>query len=84
MADVHTDPNTSTVLEEGCGYIDIMTVIYKGPDGRLIATAGPAFSYYEFTKPLSQRLTDEAWIEILEAGKAPQRPDWILSFHSSS
>ena len=84
VADVHTDPNTSTVLEEGCGYIDIMTVIYKGPDGRLIATAGPAFSYYEFTKPLSQRLTDEAWIEILKAGKAPQRPDWTLSFHSSS
>jgi len=84
VADVHTDPNTGTVLEEGCGYIDIMTVIYKGPDGQLIATAGPTFSYYEFTKPLSQRLTDEAWIEILKAGEAPQRPDWISSFHSSS
>lgn len=82
VADVHTDPNTGTVLEEGCGYIDIIIAIYKGPEDELIATAGPIFSYYEFTQPLSQRLTDEGWIEILEAGEAPPRPEWTNSFHS--
>jgi hypothetical protein len=82
VADVHTDPNTGTVLEEGCGYIDIIIVIYESPEGELIATAGPIFSYYEFTQPLSQRLTDEAWIEMLEAGEAPPRPEWINSFYS--
>jgi hypothetical protein len=81
VADVHTDPNTKRVLEEGCGYIDVIVVVYKTPDGRLIATAGPVFSYYEFTMPLDQRLTDEAWKKMLETGNAPQRPDWTSSFH---
>jgi hypothetical protein len=82
VADVHTDPNTMRVLEEACGYIDVVIAVYKAPDGRLIATAGPVFSYYEFTVPLSQRLADEAWIEMLETGNAPPRPEWICSFHT--
>jgi len=85
LADVHTDLYNfppGWVLEEACGYIDVIIVVYKTPDGRLIATAGPVFSYYEFAVPLNQRLTDEAWIEMLEAGNVPQRPEWICSFHA--
>jgi len=85
VADVHTDLYNfppGWVLEEACGYIDVIIVVYKAPDGRLIGTAGPIFSYYEFAVPLSQRLTDEAWIEMVETGNAPPRPEWIYSFHA--
>ncbi|MFB0523238.1 MAG: DUF3160 domain-containing protein, partial [Candidatus Bathyarchaeia archaeon] len=85
VADVHTDLYNfppGWVLEEACGYIDAIIVVYKAPDGRLIATAGPAFSYSEFVVPLSQRLTDEAWTAMLETGNTPPRPEWICSFHA--
>ena len=35
MADVHTDENTETVLEEGGGHVDMLIVAYKIPDGRI-------------------------------------------------
>jgi hypothetical protein len=35
------------------------------------------YSYYEFLQPASDRLTDEAWRSMLDAGDAPPRPDWI-------
>ena len=82
IADVHTDPITSSVLEEACGYIETVIVVYKASDGRLIAAAGPVFSYYEFAQPNYERLTDEEWMEILKAGEAPPRPEWIESFHA--
>jgi len=82
VADVHTDPNSGMVLEEGCGYLDFIIAVYKAPSGQLIATIGPVFSYYEFQQPMSQRLTDEAWITTLKSGATPQRPTWTESFYS--
>jgi hypothetical protein len=85
VADVHTDTNPpGQVLEEGVGNVDLILVAYKVPDGRVILGAGPVLSYYEFKQPMSDRLTDEQWKEMIEQGKAPQRPDWIESFYSSS
>jgi hypothetical protein len=80
VADVHTDTNTEQVLEEGVGYVDLIVVVYKSPDGQLIAGAGPVFSYYEFKEPLSNRLTDEEWTQMLENGQQPNRPAWTNSF----
>lgn len=82
IADVHTDINTDQVLEEGVGYVDLIVVAYKVPDGRIIAGAGPVFSYYEFKHPLDDRLTDEQWKEMLQNGEEPDRPDWISTFVS--
>jgi len=45
-------------------------------DGKLQLLAGASYAYYEFTAPLSGRLTDEEWISALDAGKAPPRPAW--------
>jgi hypothetical protein len=67
VADVHTDTNTGQVLEEGVGYVDLIVVAYKMPDGRILAGAGPVMSHYEFKQPMRDRLTDEAWREMLEA-----------------
>ena len=82
VADVHTDQNTSSVLEEGTGYIRLMLVAYKLPEGHILVGAGPVYSYYEFKQPMSDRLTDEKWREMLQAGKAPELPDWTKSFAS--
>ena len=82
IADVHTDPNTGMVLEEACGFIETIIIIYKTPDGELVAAAGPVFSYYEFVQSNYYRLTDEDWMQMLESGQAPDRPEWIESFHA--
>jgi hypothetical protein len=84
VADVHTDANPPMeVLEEGVGYIDLILVAYKVPDGGIILGAGPALSYYEFRWSMEQgRLTDEQWKEMLEQGQQPPRPDWIDSFYA--
>jgi hypothetical protein len=81
VADVHTDTNDpQQVLEEGVGYVDLAVVAYKVPDGRIIAGAGPVFSYYEFKQPIGSRLTDEQWKALLQQGQAPSRPSWTSSF----
>ncbi len=83
VADVHTDTNDpQQVLEEGIGYVNLLIVAYKVPDGRIIAGAGPVFSYYEFKQPIDNRLTDEQWIEILQNNEQPNRPTWTTSFLS--
>ncbi len=81
VADVHTDVNSGQVLEEGVGYIDLVLVAYKVPDGSIILGAGPTLSYYEFKQPMSDRLTDAQWKDMLEQGQQPSRPNWINSFY---
>ena len=82
VADVHTDTNEpEEVLEEGVGYVDLVLVAYKVPDGRIIIGAGPTLSYYEFKQPIDNRLTDEQWKQMLNSNQAPPRPAWASSFH---
>ncbi|MGB2821608.1 MAG: DUF3160 domain-containing protein, partial [Phycisphaerae bacterium] len=80
IADVHTDQNTKQVLEEGTGLVDLIVVCYLQPDGRLVVGAGPVLSYYEFKHPMGDRLTDEKWRAMLQAGKPPHRPEWVKSY----
>lgn len=50
-------------------------------NGRFYLTRGAAYSYYEFVRPLGDRLTDEQWQEMLYSGKdVPQLPEWIQPF----
>jgi len=79
IADVHTDGNTGQVLEEGVGYVDLIVVAYRLPDGRVLIGAGPVMSYYEFKHPMGDRLTDEAWRELL-ATNPPMKPEWVGNF----
>ncbi len=79
VADVATDPNSGTVLEEATGKIFEIYVVSE-VDGRLTMTEGGVFSYYEFAWPVSDRLTDESWREMLNAGEAPPRPGWTGTF----
>ncbi len=81
VADVHTDSNSETVLEEGVGHVNMLVVAYKLPDGRILIGAGPVMSHYEFKQPIQDRLTDEKWKEMLEADP-PKRPEWTSTYIS--
>ena len=83
VADVHTDSNSLQVLEEGIGYLRLMVVAYKLPDGRIAMGAGPVLSYYEFKHPMADRLTDEAWRDLLNESP-PENPEWIHSFTATN
>ena len=76
VADVHTDSNTSRVLEEGVGdafpiYVVVMV------EGEQVVAVGGVFSYYEFKQPMSDRLTDEAWQAM---SPKPDQPAWTGGF----
>ena len=83
IADVHTDQNSKKCLEEGTGHVEMTVVCYLQPDGRLVLGAGPTLSYHEFKHPMSDRLTDEKWREMLDGGKTPPRLEWIQTFTAS-
>jgi hypothetical protein len=75
VADVHTDGNSRMVLQEGVGYLDVILVAVGSGEGLSLA-AGPELTYYEFKQPMSDRLTDEAWREMLNTAP-PARPVWL-------
>jgi len=78
VADVATDPN-GQVLEEAIGNINEIFVIFP-QDGKLKIGKGGVFSYYEFTWPMSDRLTDEKWREVLSSDEKPDLPEWTNAF----
>jgi len=81
VVDVHTDFNTAHVLEEGLGKFNALVVVYADADANLYAAAGPAYNYFEFTQPMSQRLTDEEWREMVETSP-PDPLEWTKKFAS--
>lgn len=78
VADVATDPN-GQVLEEGTGKISEIYVVVP-VDGKLRIAKGGVYSYYEFTWPMSDRLTDKKWRDLLNSGQAPALPSWTDAF----
>jgi hypothetical protein len=91
IADVATAPDPSrtgipepVVLEVGVGRINPIYVVVPvvAEDGRvsLQLAKGGVFSYYEFTWPANDRLTDEKWRAMLDSGTAPPLPAWTASF----
>ncbi len=88
VTDVATDPNGS-VLELGTGNPSVIYVIVP-VDGVLRVCSGTVFSFYEFTQPLSERLTDTEWrqamgIELTNAGRYVEtpplsQPSWTVSY----
>ena len=82
VADVHTDLNSNMALEEGVGLLDLVVVAFPTPDGTYVA-AGPVLTYYEFKHPISDRLTDESWREMLAQGP-PELPIWISDLYAEN
>jgi hypothetical protein len=78
VADVHTCVPEERVLEEAVGKVDLVVVACPQSDGLAFLAVGPVLSYYEFKQPMGQRLTDEAWRELLDSPDRPERPAWYL------
>ena len=78
IADVHTEPNTSQVLEVGVGQPFSIYVKIKDKFGERLCR-GAVFSYYEFKHPMNDRLTDEKWQEM-RGDKRPPQAEWVKSF----
>ena len=77
IADVATNPNCC-VLEVGTGHVEPIYVVFP-IDGELRVGRGGVYSYYEFSWPMADRLTDEKWRdEVLWGGSenSPNRPAW--------
>ena len=79
VADVHTDPNYGEVLEVAVGRPAVYYVIAP-VEGQPTLTLGAGLSYYEFVKPISERLTDEAWQAMVDSGDIPEPPAWTHAF----
>ncbi|MCE5241287.1 DUF3160 domain-containing protein [bacterium] len=84
VADVHTGPigAESYALEEGVGRAAEIYVVYP-MQGKLMIGRGAVFSYYEFTVPVANRMTDEDWQKKLDSSDRPKVPAWVKSFRSS-
>lgn len=78
VADIATDPN-GEVLEEGTGYGWSIYVLVP-VDGKLRISSGVVYSQYEFPWPLSDRLTDKRWREMLDSETAPPPHAWTSVF----
>ncbi len=78
VTDVHT--SFGQCLQEAVGYGYRIYVVVPDPRGGVQVTKGGVFSYYEFAWPVSDRLTDEKWLDMLKAGQAPEHPEWTQSF----
>jgi hypothetical protein len=81
IADVATgltpDGNLAA-LEEAIGQPTIMYVVL--PDQPWRIATGAVYSYYEFPVPVSGRMTDEQWQQMVEGGTNPPQPDWTKLF----
>ncbi|HWP96867.1 MAG TPA: DUF3160 domain-containing protein [Syntrophomonadaceae bacterium] len=78
VVDVATEP-PDRVLEEATGHIfEIYAAVPV--DGKLRIAKGGVYSYYEFSWPASNRLTDKEWQEKLAGDQAPQPPAWTADF----
>src|SRR3990172_1668552 len=68
----------ASVLEVGVGNVDRIYVVVP-LEGSWQVAQGGVFSYYEFTQPRSQRLTDDEWRAKLAAGEI-ELPAWASNF----
>ncbi|MEA3311822.1 MAG: DUF3160 domain-containing protein, partial [candidate division WOR-3 bacterium] len=67
--------NTGQVLQEATGDPARLYVLVE-IDAKPYVAQGATYTYYEFKQPMSDRLTDEAWQEMLGRGQAPAKPGW--------
>jgi hypothetical protein len=79
IVDVHTDPDSQSVLEQGVGSCNFLVVAIDNEDDRMIYV-GPAYTYYEFQQPAGNRLTDQEWGRMLINKTEPARPSWTDVF----
>ena len=80
VTDIATDPN-GVCLQLGTGSPDTIYVLVYF-DGEIRICRGAVYSFYQFTNPISQRMTDTEWNDMVRFNKdsLPERPQWTSSF----
>jgi hypothetical protein len=78
VASGFTETGDLAVLEEGVGQPTLIIVVI--PDSPWRIGFGAVFTYYEFTVPPSERMTDETWQGMVESGTNPSAPAWTSLF----
>jgi hypothetical protein len=73
-----TPDGALAALEEAIGQPTTLYVVLPGQPIRL--ATGAVYSYYEFPVAVSNRMTDEQWQAMVEAGTNPPMPDWTNLF----
>ena len=88
VVDVATDPN-GAVLEMATDEPSMILVVVK-VDGKIKIAKGSVYSFYQFTWPMDDRLTDEKWRQMI--GSLPdedgnynydipvEKPEWTHSY----
>ncbi|MEQ1822131.1 MAG: DUF3160 domain-containing protein [Fimbriimonadaceae bacterium] len=80
VADIHTaDP---LAFEIASGHAEDLIALVP-IEGKTYLARGPVYSFYEFTVPIADRLSDETWKKMLEDGKEPLRPKWTSSYRTT-
>lgn len=81
IADVHTaaSQRRREILYEATGIPNIIYVAVKDANGTRL-TRGVTYSYYEFTRPLGERLSDSDWQGVMYENQStfpsPSSPEW--------
>lgn len=91
VVDIATDADSSQVLEIATGRASAILVAVN-VDGKVKLASGSVYSFYQFTWPAEDRLTDSKWRQLLgiqacETGEyidepGISRPDWTCSYRS--
>jgi len=82
IADVHTaiTMEVEEILYEATGIPSIIYVAVKDTNGTRL-TRGVVYSYYEFTRPFGERLSDADWQAVVYEDKdtfpLPDAPSWV-------
>jgi hypothetical protein len=92
VADVHTQPTDENgdivgkVLHCGTGKVNLGIFLAPSPssDYAPMVFVGPVASYYEKITQDFERLTDEAWVNVIKSNILPPRPDWVNSYCTNS
>lgn len=80
VADIHSaDPLAFTIASGHAE--DIIAIVPI--EGKRYLARGPVYSYYEFTVPMTERMTDDDWKMLLAEGKQPARPEWTKSYRTN-
>ena len=83
VADVMTNPEVGEVLEEASGPLELLLVVARAPGtNELFVAGGPVSSYFEFRRPVGERLTDEGWRALLAGPAAPAPPAWTCAWRT--
>ncbi|MEA1960979.1 MAG: DUF3160 domain-containing protein [Bacillota bacterium] len=79
VTDAATNPELKLVLEEATG--NIFTIYVLVPvNGKLQLTRGGVYSYYEFSWPAEDRLTDKQWQKMLDNPDPARMAQWTKSY----